>query len=71
MFKHIEKLLLAETHRPEWKKKQKMSFEGVFKKTDPFGIIIDDMGSARDRALKEVVKKFKKGSKVKVTVEEL
>ena len=69
MLKHIEKLLLAETHKPEWKKKQKMSFEATFYE----GIACHEFMPVKDinRILKETHRKFKPGSNVKVTIEEL
>ena len=69
MFKHIEKLLLAETYRPEWRKKQKMSFEG--KTAHLYGIDGVEITKDINRIGKEMAKKFGKGKSVKVTVEEI
>lgn len=64
-YHEVKKLMIAETYRPEWKKKQKMSFEGEYIKGGIYHI------KDYDRVVKEAKRKFGKGKSVKVTVEEI
>ena len=61
----VKKLMIAETYRPEWKKKQKMSFEGEYIKGGIYPI------KDYDRVVKEAARKFDKGKPIKVTIEEI
>jgi len=65
----VKKLQIAETYRPEWKKKQKMSFEG--KTAHLYGIDGFEITKDINRIGKEMAKKFGKGKSVKVTIEEI
>lgn len=69
MYIQIEKLMVEQTHRPQWKKKQKMSFEG--KTAHLYGIDGFEITKDINRIGKEMAKKFGKGKSVKVTVEEI
>ena len=69
LYHEVKKLMIAETHRPEWKKKQKMSFEG--KTAHLYGIDGFEITKDINRIGKEMAKKFGKGKSVKVTVEEI
>ena len=61
----VKKLQIAETYKPEWKKKQKMSFEGEYIKGGIYPI------KDYDRVVKEAARKFDKGKPIKVTIEEI
>lgn len=65
----VKKLMIAETYRPEWKKKQKCSFSGQFIIT----LTSYDINPLKDfdRVQKELPRKFKDGAKVKVTIEDI
>ena len=65
----VKKLMIAETDRPEWKKKQKMSFEG--KTAHIYGMKGFEVTKDINRIGKEMAKKCGKGKSVKGTVEEI
>ena len=65
MYMRIEKLMVEQTHKPEWKKKQKMSFGGEYIKGGIYPI------KDYDRVVKEAARKFDKGKPIKVTIEEI
>lgn len=67
----VKKLMIAETYRPEWKKKQKMSFEAIcLKDDDRLSFVLTGIQD-KDRVLKEVNRKFDAGKDIKVTIEEI
>jgi hypothetical protein len=68
-FHRLKKLMIAETHRPEWKKKQKMSYKGEAKMIDG-ALWVYEKPEETASLIKEVNRKFKDVIKVKVTIEE-
>ena len=71
MYIQIEKLMVEQTHKPEWKKKQKMSFGATCLKDDDCLSFVLTGIQDKDRVLKEVNRKFDAGKDIKVTIEEI
>ena len=68
----VKKLMIAETYRPEWKKKQKDgSSDYHFLTNEEASHFLADKEADKDSKWRVVSKKIKPDSKIRITIEEL